>query len=600
AIGTYPWNWAPVVHQSEWRERGYYLGIDKSGHLGLKVSVGGKWEEVTSSKTVGLNRWTHVAGTFDKASGKICVYIDGEEVGSRSVAKEQISVADTEVIIGRNSKKLRPTDPVRRYATLPTLYGFDGLIDEVMIYSKALSSSEISESYERSKPSDLLRDEPAMKERQLPSGPTDVGRFGAYYTKLNYYETWDNLWRVSEHPDVVVKFDEMPVSVVFWRGTSYGPGWVTENNKWISDQSVEEGADEIVGCGEHMSDKQCRHSHVRIIENTDARVVVHWRYAVVDILYQKPRLDSKTGWSDWVDEYYTIYPDGVGIRNVKYWSSDYGHYCFQDTQFLSGPGTRPEDNIELEALTVLNSRGESRTLSWAERVPKNTLRDANIEMVNLKSEYKPFLIFEEGVYIKPWGQSEKNDYCPWPTWNHWPVSQILSDGRLATADDRLRHSALGGVDIDDVDKDMAIYGLTNKPASSLVALANSWNHAPSLKVMGAGFKSEGYDRGQRAYVLRQTLKGAKLFRLALEGSTESPIVNPCFVVKNWAGDATVELGIEGTERKVGRDFRQGIVRDTDGPNTTFGWTANGAYVKNSPNREYVGCEWLNNRDIIVL
>jgi hypothetical protein len=82
--------------------------------------------------------------------------------------------------------------------------------------------------------------------------------------------------------------------------------------------------------------------------------------------------------------------------------------------------------------------------------------------------------------------------------------------------------------------------------------------------MGAGFKSEGYDRGQRAYVLRQTLKGAKLFRLALEGSTESPIVNPCFVVKNWAGDATVELGIEGTERKVGRDFRQGIVRDTDG------------------------------------
>jgi hypothetical protein len=37
-----------------------------------------------------------------------------------------------------------------------------------------------------------------------------------------------------------------------------------------------------------------------------------------------------------------------------------------------------------------------------------------------------------------------------------------------------------------------------------------------------------------------------------------------------------------------------------GPNTTFGWTANGAYVKNSPNREYVGCEWLNNRDIIVL
>jgi hypothetical protein len=570
AIGAYPWNWAPIVHQSRWRDKGYYLGVDKSGHLGLKVSVGGKWEEVTSSAAIELYRWTHVAGTFDKASGKMSIYIDGKEVGLRSVSKEGISVADTDVIIGRNSKKLRPTDPVRRDATLPTLYGFDGLIDEVKIYWQAASGSEIW-GYEKSEPSDLQRNEPAMQKRVLPSGPSDVGRFGAYYAKLSYYETWDNLWRVSEHPDVVVKFDELPVSVVFWRGTSYGAGWVTENNKWISDQSVEEGADEIVGCGEHMSDKQCRHSHVRIIEDSDARVVVHWRYAVVDILYQKPRLDSKTGWSDWVDEYYTIYPDGVGIRNVKYWSSDYGHYCFQDTQFLSGPGTRPEDNIEMSALTVVNSRGESRTLSWAGRIPKNTLRDANIEMVNLKSEYKPFLIFEEGARIEPWGESEKNDYCPWPTWNHWPASQILSDGRLATASDRLRHSALGGVDIDDIDKDMAMYGLTNKSATSLVPLAKSWNHAPNLRVIGAGFAGEGYDRGQRAYILRRTLKGATLLKLTVEGSSDSPIVNPCFVIKNWASDTGVKIEIDGAERKRGRDFRQGIVRGTDGKQMMVIW-----------------------------
>jgi hypothetical protein len=547
------------------------LGVDKSGHLGLKVSVGGKWEEVTSAKAIELYRWTHVAGTFDKTSGQMRIYIDGVEVGSRSVAKEGVSVADSDVLIGRNNSKLRPTDPVRHDATLPTLYGFDGLIDEVMIYGQALSSSEIAESYDRNKPIDLQRNEPAMQKRVLPSGPSDVGRFGAYYTKLSYYETWDNLWRVSEHPDVVVKFDELPVSVVFWRGTSYGAGWVTENNKWVSDQSVEEGADEIVGCGEHMSDKQCRHSHVRIIENTDARIVVHWRYAVVDILYQKPRLDSKTGWSDWVDEYYTIYPDGVGIRNIKYWSSDYGHYCFQDTQFLSGPGTRPEDNIGMSALTVINSRGESRILSWAGRIPKNTLRNANIEMVNLKSEYKPFLIFEEGARIEPWGESEKNDYCPWPTWNHWPVSQILSDGRLATASDRLRHSALGGVDIDDIDKDMAMYGFTNKSATSLVPLAKSWNHAPSLKVVGAGFASEVYDRGQRAYVVRRTMKEARLTKFSLEGSADSPIVNPCFVIKNWASDRGVKAEIDGTERKRGRDFRQGIARDTDGKQMIVIW-----------------------------
>lgn len=571
AIGAYPWNWAPIVHQSQWRDKGYYLGIDKSGHLGLKVSVGGKWEGVTSSSAIELYRWTHIAGTFDKASGKMLIFIDGSEVGSRSVAREKVSVAETDVLIGRNNRKIKPTDAVRPKATLPTLYGFDGLIDEVKIYGQALSGSEILGWYEKSKPSDLQRNEPAMQQRVLPSGPADVDRFGAYYTKLSYYETWDNLWRVSEHPDVVVKFDEAPVSVVFWRGTSYGAGWVTENNKWMSDQSVEEGGGGALGCAEHMSDKQCRHSHVRIIENTDARVVVHWRYAVVDILYQKPRLDSDTGWSDWVDEYYTIYPDGVGIRNIKYWSSDYGHYCFQDTQFLSGPGTRPEDNVEIDSLTVVNSRGQSRTLSWAGSIPKNTLRDANIEMVNLKSHYKPFLIFEEGAHIEPWGESEKNDYCPWPTWNHWPVSQILSDGRLATAGDRLRHSALGGVDIDDLDDDMAMYGLTNKSATSLVGLAKSWNHAPNMRVIGAGFSSEGYDRGQRAYVLRRTLKDAKLLRFTLEGTEDSPIVNPCFVIRNWASDTGAKIEINGVERKRGPDFRHGIVRDTDGKQMLVIW-----------------------------
>ena len=220
---------------------------------------------------------------------------------------------------------------------------------------------------------------------------------------------------------------------------------------------------------------------------------------------------------------------------------------------------------------MVNSRGQSRTLSWAGGVPKNTLRDANIEMVNLKSHYKPFLIFEEGAHIEPWGESEKNDYCPWPTWNHWPVSQILSDGRLATAGDRLRHSALGGVDIDDLDDDMAMYGLTNKSATSLVGLAKSWNHAPNMRVIGAGFSSEGYDRGQRAYVLRRTLKDAKLLRFTLEGTEDSPIVNPCFVIKNWASDAGAKIEINGAERKRGPDFRHGIVRDTDGKQMLVIW-----------------------------
>ena len=65
-----------------------------------------------------------------------------------------------------------------------------------------------------------------------------------------------------------------------------------------------------------MNDKQTRHSHVRLIEDHDARKVVHWRYAPIDVRYQHPMTDLDTGWSDWVDEYYTIYPNAIGVRKI--------------------------------------------------------------------------------------------------------------------------------------------------------------------------------------------------------------------------------------------------------------------------------------------
>jgi len=562
AVGAYPWNWAPIVHQSHWNSTGYYFGIDQAGRLGLKVAVDGKWVELTSERALELYRWTYVAAEFDGEDGRMSLYMDGKKVARLSVPRSAITPSDSDLLIGRNNVALQPTDAVRPKATLATRYGFDGLIDELKIYSRALGEKDIAASYQNTRPDRLIRDNPDMQKRVLPGMPGKA-RFGAYYTRLRYYETWDNLWRVAEHPDVVVKFDDSPVSVVFWRGTSYGPGWVTENNKWLSDQSVEEGGGGTLGCCEHMSDKQCRHAHARIIESTDARVIVHWRYALVDILYRNPRMNKKTGWGDWVDEYLTIYPDAVGIRNVKYYSSKYGHYSLQDTQFLSQPGTRPEDNIELESLTVVTQDGQSKTLSWAAKVPENDLEKANIELVNLKSKYRPFLIFRPGVRIEPWGQSEKNDYCPWPTWNHWPAAQILSDGRLATAPDRLTHSALGAVDIDDLKENMMMYGLTDKPATSLVPLAKSWNCPPKLNIASDGFSFNGYDRGHRAYLLSQDSPVALPLQFTLDGSKDSPVFNPCFVIKNWRSDSKVSLALNGKTIQPGPNFRQGIETSGD-------------------------------------
>ena len=130
-------------------------------------------------------------------------------------------------------------------------------------------------------------------------------RFGAYYATLPYHGLWNSMWRPSKYEDLVTNFGQMPVSMVFWRGISYGTCWITDNERWISDQSAEIGGP--MGCAEHMGDKEARFTHVRLIENNPARIVVHWRHACADIGYNFRH--SKA----WSDEYHTIYPDGVSI-----------------------------------------------------------------------------------------------------------------------------------------------------------------------------------------------------------------------------------------------------------------------------------------------
>jgi hypothetical protein len=52
---------------------------------------------------------------------------------------------------------------------------------------------------------------------RLPSGPEAPGRFGACYTHLQYDPDWDREWRMTGHPDVVVKFEDGGHRFVFWR-----------------------------------------------------------------------------------------------------------------------------------------------------------------------------------------------------------------------------------------------------------------------------------------------------------------------------------------------------------------------------------------------
>jgi hypothetical protein len=589
--------WTAIIHQSEWKanvkemwfqgknwgdtqvgeniHKGWFLGIDELGHIGFQIVIGGEVTTVISQETVPLYEWTHIGATII-TEGMINLFINGRVSDFKDI-HGNIDVADRDILIGRNDEAIEYVSQhvVRPYSTFPSPLGFEGLIDEARIYDEPVYHEQMWQSYNALKPENTAAD---MEPRSLPGevGPSET--FGAYYANLKYHDLWDNLWREAEHPDIVVKFDLMPTSVVFWRGNR-SPGWVTETNKWISDQSTEltdwhwdEESQGAQSCCEHMSDYQGRHSHVRLIENTDARVVVHWRYASVDVLYKHPNTCiNEDGWGVWTDEYLIIYPDGVGVRNVdQHGDMDYYHtdegmaIGFHDTQFLSEAGTRPDDNINPQSLTIVSHNDKVQEFDWSIEHPSGEY-DAQAMWINLKSDYKVFEVFPPGTNVSIWAGGEKTSYSNYSAWNHYPVTQVPCDGRFCVAPDRVAHSALGAADNIAETGNMMIYGFTNQAAETLVPLARSWNNAPkATKLSGCEWK--GYDKGQRAFAIKANEDNISF---TVKASKKAPLVNPCFIIEDWDSESQVVLnGQRLTDNKL---VRQGLVRDVNGDLQLLVW-----------------------------
>jgi len=90
-----------------------------------------------------------------------------------------------------------------------------------------------------------------------------------------------------------------------------------------------------------------------------------------------------------------------------------------------------------------------------------------------------------------------------------------------------------------------------------------------MNVDGIGFENKGYDPGQRAFALKRVSEGAAQLRLTFEASTDSPLVNPAFVIENW-GEATPTLTLDGKQTSWGKDARFGLVT-TLGRSTLVVW-----------------------------
>lgn len=438
-------------------------------------------------------------------------------------------------------------------------------------------------------------------------------RFGARYGSLEYdmpvivgrgrTVPWERLWKTNEVSDIVVDFPE-PYKLVLWRGMSFTPSWALDNvmTSFFFAETVEPGV--FRDCCEMMSDRECRYSHARIIHASNARVVIHWRYALGDGAYTICR-------NQWVDELYYVHPDGTACRNVTIhldpddrdvWQIDprtgmrvpfsmigapAGKRTFNDMEFITvnPAGSTSEENMPEGALTLLDGGEFERTFTWPNAPdfgvePFPDLEDY-IFRINYRRRAGAFVACPAGGLRVRLQDNTGMRYVAgalvqddrWETvtdlpgrfadFIHWPITR--GHGTTALTDpavygERPTHTFLGYANNAPV-KSLGngavtwswLTGIAPGDERLLRSAVRAWTSPPPIEGVW-------YDRTQRAYVFPNPGSGDALRVNAARG-----VVSPTFVLKGWEGEA-VEVLVDGKPVDPG-STAIGIEQTIDGVQT---------------------------------
>jgi hypothetical protein len=362
---------------------------------------------------------------------------------------------------------------------------------------------------------------------------------------------------------------------------------VTENNIHFSNGWTETYDPKASSSCEILWDRDARYARMWIESQNEARIVVRFRAAIADpdgyIGHSDIPSGSPYGKGDWTDEWYYIYPDGMHTRHVRIYTGLAGQSLtvtdetFKDTppvreippsvvhefqeDFVFGlPGHLPEDDVETGAITLIKASGESKTFS-NKPYPRGfgDFIKANIKVVNLKSQYKPFTIY------MPYGL-ENETYPPEGELPHIFQTWLKGPGGGYSAS--LGHT-LNWWHFRRTEKileQVYLSGMTNSTAleKDLTALEQSWITYPRLLMEGLGnpYTHITYSQEQRAYIIPGSHKGARKleFELGFKIDDEDPVpvsvVNPAFVLKDW-GKKKVQVKVDGKIIAPGKSFRIG-------------------------------------------
>lgn len=124
-------------HNREGRE-GFILGLHRHGSWSLQLGIAGQWIELwDGGHPLPAFRWSHLAASYDSKEAVMRLYLNGREIAFRvTPAGAPLTACSSELLIGRNNQSVLLEEAF-------SLHMFDGLMDELKLYNRALSAEEI-------------------------------------------------------------------------------------------------------------------------------------------------------------------------------------------------------------------------------------------------------------------------------------------------------------------------------------------------------------------------------------------------------------------------------------------------------------------------
>lgn len=409
--------------------------------------------------------------------------------------------------------------------------------------------------------------------------PASYTTFGATYCDLRYdmpvlfykdgqfeRKSWDEVWRNGPYADVLVRFPN-GARLAFWRGTSYIPIWAQGKSgfsyEWV--EVIAPRGPEYVDCIEPLMDKECRYSRVAIIHNTPARVLIHWRYAESDFNYLIFE-------NEWVDEYYYLYPDGIGVRTVLAWLAPKVKHEMNELITILPPAVHPNDVLPSNAVDFLDLEGNKQAITWPQPKLNWSYGKPSIIRVKLKEDFHPIMVvpaISEFTAVWDGWKDEKGNYispCYWG--NHWPVTrnlQTVAHPPIGWEEGPAHASLISMIHTPIKEEDVTpsthktiwshLIGtlMATEDDSRLLLIATSWLKPGKLESRSKNIQIKGYDILQRAYVI-QCLDKSESITLRLE--PEDKILNPAFLFLDFDGELS-SLSVDG-ESLTSENYRRGI------------------------------------------